>query len=237
MEKRIRTLSPHSYTTRQHYLQHPQLAHQLTPPMPVPRKSSCLSCSTPLTLRLSSPSSHSFTPLVITPTQSCFHFGFQLSIDAPHGLLSQRLPQLDNAFLETSVNLPYAYHDANLRGFVCVVLQNLTSDSRLFLSLYFDRQRYTLHLPSTSCLTAPNGAATMPLHRVGAPCSSDVRGPVAQLGERYNRTVEARGSSPLRSTNQRSPRRRAFFWSVAAALYNRAAWTDTITKVRQFPCA
>jgi hypothetical protein len=31
----------------------------------------------------------------------------------------------------------------------------------------------------------------------------DAFGPVAQLGERYNRTVEVRGSSPLRSTSER----------------------------------
>src|SRR5712691_3409174 len=35
--------------------------------------------------------------------------------------------------------------------------------------------------------------------QVGAPC--DCCGPVAQLGERVNRTHEARGSNPLGSTN------------------------------------
>lgn len=32
-------------------------------------------------------------------------------------------------------------------------------------------------------------------------------GPVAQLGERYNRTVEVRGSNPLRSISNPSPKR------------------------------
>jgi hypothetical protein len=31
----------------------------------------------------------------------------------------------------------------------------------------------------------------------------DAIGPVAQLGERYNRTVEAKGSNPFRSTQQK----------------------------------
>jgi hypothetical protein len=53
---------------------------------------------------------------------------------------------------------------------------------------------------------------TMKMGVIYLTCASDAAkihdavGPVAQLGERYNRTVEAKGSSPFRSTEWMSPK-------------------------------
>ena len=57
-------------------------------------------------------------------------------------------------------------------------------------------------LERASCLDVQGRNATnLTLGRV-LDILSTARGAVAQLGERYNRTVEARGSSPLSSTPQ-----------------------------------